>query len=404
VGDAADEATIKRMEALLRASLEAGAIGFSSSWGLTHIDGEGQPVPSRHADRAELMALCRAVRDYEGTSLEFIPTNGPFPAWVAELTADMSVEAQRPLNWNILHVYADSLQDGLAKLAGGDVARAKGGKVIGLTMPISTSPRFSLLTGAVLESLPGWGELFALPLNPRIEVFRDRDARRRLNERAQDSGTFININWSDHVIWDTYAPENEQYRGRTLGEIAQNSGGDAWSTLCEIAARDDLRTSFGPKPRVTTKEDWAARVSVWRDARAVIGASDAGAHLDMVAGFSFCTGMLAAVRDQQLMSIEEAVHLLTDVQAQLYGIRERGQLQEGWHADLVVFDPVTVGSDEAAMRFDLPGGGGRLYAASRGIDHVIVNGSCLVRDGALTSSRSGTVLRSGRDTSTPSMS
>jgi N-acyl-D-aspartate/D-glutamate deacylase len=124
----------------------------------------------------------------------------------------------------------------------------------------------------------------------------------------------------------------------------------------------------------------------------------------MIATFNYSTVMLDnAVRRHQLLPLEEAVHLLTDVQAQLYGLRERGRVAEGWFADLVVLDPATVGSQEVAMRFDLPQGAGRLYAGANGIDHVIVNGAPVVSDGELTGSRRGKLLRSGRDTVTPSL-
>jgi N-acyl-D-aspartate/D-glutamate deacylase len=136
----------------------------------------------------------------------------------------------------------------------------------------------------------------------------------------------------------------------------------------------------------------------------VIGASDAGAHLDLLASFNYATVLLGtAVRERQLLPLEEAIHMITDVPAQLYGLVERGRLEEGWHADVVVFDPARVRSDEVAMRFDLPGGAGRLYAGAQGIDHVLVNGSPIVSDGALTAERNGTVLRSGTDTRNPSM-
>jgi N-acyl-D-aspartate/D-glutamate deacylase len=102
-------------------------------------------------------------------------------------------------------------------------------------------------------------------------------------------------------------------------------------------------------------------------------------------------------------TFEEAIHLMTQVQAELYGLRERGVLREGWHADVIVIDPETVGTDDIAMRFDLPGGQGRLYAESTGIDHVFVNGTPIVTDGALTTNRRGTLLRAGRDTETPAL-
>jgi N-acyl-D-aspartate/D-glutamate deacylase len=143
---------------------------------------------------------------------------------------------------------------------------------------------------------------------------------------------------------------------------------------------------------------------VWRDRRALIGASDAGAHLDLLASFNYATVVLGkVVRERQLLPLEEAINLLTDTPAQLYGLRERGRVQEGWKADLVVLDPATVGSHDVRMRMDLPGGAGRLYAEADGIEQVLVNGTPIVRDGALTDGRSGALLRSGRDTATPSM-
>jgi N-acyl-D-aspartate/D-glutamate deacylase len=210
--------------------------------------------------------------------------------------------------------------------------------------------------------------------------------------------------WSTKVIFDVVNPDNEQYRGRMIGDIAREEGREPWDVLCDIAVADELRTSFGTVPPTDSKEDWQARIDLARDRRTVIGASDAGAHLDMIATFNYSTVMLEnAVRRHQVLPLEEAVHLLTDVQAQLYGLRERGRVAEGWFADLVVLDPETIGSQEVAMRFDLPQGAGRLFAGANGIDHVIVNGAPVVSDGELTGSRRGKLLRSGRDTVTPSL-
>jgi N-acyl-D-aspartate/D-glutamate deacylase len=101
--------------------------------------------------------------------------------------------------------------------------------------------------------------------------------------------------------------------------------------------------------------------------------------------------------------VEEAVEMMTDRPARHYGLRQRGRIAEGWHADLVLFNPDTVATSATTLRHDLPGGGERLHAGSRGIDHVFVAGREVVTDGAATDERPGTVLRSGRHTDTVSL-
>jgi N-acyl-D-aspartate/D-glutamate deacylase len=254
--------------------------------------------------------------------------------------------------------------------------------------------------------MPHWEEVMLLPRAEKLEIFRDKAARDRLNELAQSESNPLRMlaNWSTKYIYDVVAEENAPYVGRTVGDIAKEQGRDSWDVLCDIALADELLTSFGTEPMQESDDDWKTRVEFLRDSRTVIGASDAGAHLDLLASFDYATALLGAtVRERQLWSIEEAVHRLTDVQAKLYGIVERGQLQTGWHADIVVLDPTTIANEPVSMRFDLPGGAGRLYAGAKGIEHVLVNGAAIVRDGELTAERKGTLLRSGRDTKTPSL-
>jgi N-acyl-D-aspartate/D-glutamate deacylase len=109
------------------------------------------------------------------------------------------------------------------------------------------------------------------------------------------------------------------------------------------------------------------------------------------------------VRQRELLTVEEAVEMMTDRPSRHYGLRERGRVAEGWHADLVVFDPAAVASDPAGLIDDLPGGGERLFATARGIAHVLVAGTEVVTDGVVTGHRPGRVLRSGADTETVSL-
>ena len=394
---------LRAMERLLHEGIEAGAIGFSSSWARTHNGDDGRMVPSRYASSDELIALCSAVGQHEGTSLEFIPMVGPFEPWAVDLMAAMSSAAQRPLNWNVLVVNTATLDASMERLEASSEARRQGGKVVGLTIPMGVATRLSFASGFVLDAIPGWEEVMLLPRAEKLAVLGDPEGRRRLDEATRrPSNTLPAVtDWSTKVVYDVVAAENEQYRGRSVGDIAADEGRDPFDVLCGIAVADDLLTSFGTPPAVDTKEDWEARLTVWRDRRAVIGGSDAGAHLDLLATFNYTTVMLEeAVRRFAILSLEEAVHLLTDVPARLYGVRQRGRVTPGWYADLVVLDPLTVGSGPVATRFDLPGGAGRLYAEATGVDHVVVNGRRAVADGVLTGSRHGRLLRSGRDTAT----
>jgi len=196
--------------------------------------------------------------------------------------------------------------------------------------------------------------------------------------------------------------------GRSLGDIARARGTDVIDVLIDVVLPDDL-TLCVVLPSLTpslgrTDEGWAARVAVWKDPRVVLGGSDAGAHLDLMCHANYPTRVLGeVVRERGLLTVEEAVEMMTDRPARLYGLAGRGRIEPGWHADLVVFDPATVASGPAELVADLPGGGGRLVAGSTGVDHVIVAGVEVVVGGATTAARPGRVLRSGRDTETVSL-
>jgi N-acyl-D-aspartate/D-glutamate deacylase len=210
--------------------------------------------------------------------------------------------------------------------------------------------------------------------------------------------------WANKTIVETFTAETKRYEGRTVADIAAEEGKDPFDALLDIVCTDSLRTSFCNLAPADTDEDWAARATIWRDPRAVVGASDAGAHLDMLTTFSFATTLLQeGVREHGVLSLEEAVQLLTDVPARLYGVRDRGRLTEGAWADVVIFDEATVGRGPVYTRDDLPAGAARLYADALGVGHVLVNGQEIVSDGELTGAIPGTLLRSGRDTATPAL-
>jgi N-acyl-D-aspartate/D-glutamate deacylase len=147
---------VDRMVQLLREGLQAGGLGFSSTWSPSHNDHMGKPVPSRVGSREELLALCSEVRHHEGTTLEFIPAVGKFSEDVFELMGDMSAAANRPLNWNLLQVYEQNWDLVQHQLAGFDIAAQRGGHVLALTLPDTFRLRLNFKSGFILDILPGW--------------------------------------------------------------------------------------------------------------------------------------------------------------------------------------------------------------------------------------------------------
>lgn len=397
---------VDAMARLLGESLDAGGLGFSSSHAPTHHDGEGRPVPSRAAGREELLALCAEVGRHPGTTLEFIPTVGPFADEHVALMTDMSRTADRPLNWNVLVVNARRPALHEAQLAASDRAAERGGRLVALTPPLAMNVRLNFTSGMVLDALPGWAPLFGLPLAERAAALRSPEWRARLAEGAANAqaGPLKAIARFERMrVAETFRPENAPARGRTLGELAREQGTTPLEVMLDLAVSDELKTSFSPALPPEDRETWAARAAVWRDPRALPGASDAGAHLDMIATFAYTTVLLGhGVRENQALSWEEAVRLLTSAPADLYGLRERGRVAPGAWADLVLFDPDRIGPGPVHTRADLPAGASRLYAEAEGIERVLVAGEEVVAEGCFGEPRPGRVLRSGRDTVTVS--
>lgn len=412
VGEKATARDIEAMKGLLDRSLAEGALGLSTTLSPTHSDYEGQPVPSRWADHEEHIALAGVVARHEGTGLEMLPDLS-FPEGTPELMADFSIAGQRPVNWNVLVVTGKpgAAQAAERALAISDFARERGGEVIALTMPRTPGVYITLKSGMMFDSLPGlWSEIFRRPAEEREALFRDPAARRRLAEDAASMPDGVPLksfaNFAGYSITATVAPENARYERRTLGEIATEEGRDVIDVMFDIALADDLATIFAPEQGIQDRATWELRGKVWADDRTLVGASDAGAHLDLIDSFDYATTVLAqGVREQKVISLEAAIHQITERPAAYFGLIDRGAIREGFHADLVVFDTETVGGKPMGRRYDLPGDceAYRIYAEAEGIDHVLVNGVEIVRHGEHTGALPGTLLKSGRDTRTVAM-
>lgn len=399
---------MEQMLDLFHDAMNAGAWGLSTTQSSTHSDGSGAPVASRHARPDELLALSKAVAEHEGTQLEAIVAGclDQFSDDEIDLFVEMSAAAGRPLNWNVLTIDASVPERVPRQLIPSERARKAGGRIVALTMPILTPMNMSLGTFCALNLIPGWGEILGLPVPERIAKLRDADVRAEMLRRAdsKEAGVFRRLaHFGRYVIGDTYSEENEGLSGRVVNDIAAERGQDPFHCLVEICANDDLRTVLWPMPTDNDPASWALRAETWQHEDVMLGGSDAGAHLDRMCGAPYTTRFLGdCLRGRKLVPLEQAVQMLTDDPARLFGLRERGRLAEGFHADLVLFDPERIEAGPATLVHDLPGDSPRLDARAIGIVSVRVNGVETIRDDEVTGAVPGIVLRSGRDTRTVS--
>lgn len=394
---------VGKLVRLLEECLAAGGLGLSTTRSSTHNDGDNQPVPSRIASEDELLQLCDVVSHYPGTTLEAIVEGclKGFSDAEVELMAQMSARANRPLNWNVLGVAAGQEDRTAHQLRPSVRASEIGGRVVALTMPVFADNNMSLGTFCALWLIPGWHDILSLPREEKIAKLHDREVREQM--RAAARGTVFDrlADFSNYRIGDTIAPENKRFEGRLVTEIAAEAGVDPADKLVDITAADDFKTVLWPLPAGDGDEDWEARRRLWEADSVLLGGSDAGAHLDRMLGSPYPTRFLGdCLRGRKLVTVERAVQLMTDAPARLFGLNDRGRLETGAFADLVLFDPQTIDSGPARRVYDLPGDSLRLTAESFGVEKVFVNGRPVIESGQPVGEVPGRLLRSGRDTST----
>jgi N-acyl-D-aspartate/D-glutamate deacylase len=410
IGKEATPSQIEAMTLMLGESLASGGLGFSTSRAFTHSDGAGDPVASRWASEEEVLALSSEVAEHEGTTLEFIfdgCLNG-FKEAEIELAAAMSLAADRPANWNVLTVSASDEKNVRAQVAACEAAAAKGAKIVALTMPVIVDLCMSFKNHCALHKLPRWSEVLTGSVEEQIERLQDPAVREQMKSGAKspEAGVLRGVaQWGSYKIGNGPNPDLADLRDRSIADIAAERDQDEFDTLVEIVIADSLATILWPISRADDDASWDLRLEVWDSPHVMLGGSDAGAHLDRMCGAPYPTLFLADVlRGRKLVSLERAIAMMTSEPADLFGLKGRGRIREGAQADLVLFDPETIGATGARAVEDLPDGSLRLVSDPFGIRKVIVNGQVTVDEGKGTGACAGTLLRSGRDTDTVRLS
>jgi len=269
IGQAATAAELSQMQALLRTSLAAGGMGLSTTMSNSHLDGDGNPVPSRFATREEMIGLAGILAEFEGTTLEFEPTvASEFSEDLVKLMTDMSLAAGRLLNWNTL--LPDSRMPNLYRshLAASDYAAARGARIVPLVAAQQNTLTVNFISAFILASYPGWGETMRLPLDARKKALMDPAIRRKLDEGAHspESGHgALTSDWPKWVFAQIHHPDNKHWEGKKVGEVAESLGKAPFDVLLDVVVADDLKTLLVMPQRGATEESWEMLGVGWKE-------------------------------------------------------------------------------------------------------------------------------------------
>jgi len=388
---AATDAEIATMAALLRESIAAGAVGLGSSTNEPHNGEGGVPMPSRLADPREFRALLAAMRD-AGRGV-FMLTKGstttvPFLEGLAADTGrSIIVAAMFHSNTAPTRVFEQVEQM--------KAAQARGRDIVPQVSCCALTMEFTLRSAYVFEDNATWKRAMRTPQAELPRLYADREFREGFKKDLVEGvgRRLFNSEWHRIFLREARAPQHRGLEGRSLADLAAAEGRHPVDWMLDFALGEDLETLFVAE-LLNSDPDSVARLI--NEESAHVSLSDAGAHLTFLCDADFGLNLLGHwSRDRGALTLEKAAWKLTGHPAALFGLRDRGTLREGAAADLLLFDPATVGRGQRRRAWDLPAGASRLVAEGKGVHGVWVNGERVVdRNGPIAAaSRAGKVLR-----------
>lgn len=375
---------------LVEESMAAGALGISSSY--VDMDEKGNPVPSQYADLEEKIALAKAMAKSGRGIWQIVPF---FPVLEKELDnirelGEISLAAGIPCSLQpvLSSPTSPNAEEIISAL---EEQQARGARVYGQVMPRCFDLNMRLSeTSMLLFALPSWKAIMDLPATERAARFGDPAAREGLvSEMSNAAGMSGAIPFL--TVGDTYSDENKQYEGRFLSQIAEEEGTEVGNVILDIALRDNLETEFQLKNVINFDKEAVA--GLINHPLCHFGASDAGAHITQFCGTGDTTHLLEHyVRETGKMTLERAVHRMTGEVAADWGLNDRGTLETGKAADIVLFDPAAVSVSAEEFVDDFPGEARRYVRRSSGYHSVYVNGELTYDQNGYTDNRAGLIV------------
>jgi N-acyl-D-amino-acid deacylase len=367
---AADAGEIARMQAIVRDAMQAGAVGFASSTSPSHNGEGGLPMPSRLADDHEMQALVTAMGEC-GHGVYMLTkgadTSMPF---LESLAADSG----RPVMVAaLLHnsTNPQAVFDDLDAIAG---ANTRGHRLIGQVSCCPLTMDFTMQSPYPAEGLASWRPALGLHGEALKAMLASREFRDgvRAELAAPSRVRLFNAEWDKVQVVETVTAAHAGYEQRSIADIARSEHRDPLDVMLDVALAEDLQTVFTAQ---LLNSDESAVGRMLNHPHSLVSLSDAGAHLTFFNDAGFGLHLLGHwSRERGAMSMEEAVRRLTGQAAEVFGMQRRGMIREGYAADLLLFDPRTVGRGPKRRVHDLPGGAARLTTDAVGVHGVWVNG------------------------------
>ena len=418
MGEAASERAeataeeLAAMQRLISDAMYAGALGFSTS-------PLGRGDPAGVGTDAERLALADVLGEL-GTGVMQVSGGAPGGTKATrQMARDLAARTGRPTIYNLVTQPIERPEEWQEHLRWLEDAFHSGARCYGSCVSVVAGPIFDLRLGldvpqdedltnpnSLFAGMPTWDKVMALPYQERMRAFRDPDIRKSLSAEAVEGtvaqerpGTdrrgrargFFNRRWDLVQVFMTQHERNRGLEGKSVAQIAQEQGKSVMDAFLDLSLDEDLQTFFIGVDRNT---DPAAQKQILGSPYTVIGTSDGGARPHSADRHEYSTNLLGHwVREQQIMSLEEAVHRLTGRTALMHDMDDRGFVAAGKVADLVIFDPDTIAPKPRVPVNDMPAGGARVKRDAVGIDYVIVNGTVLLDKGELTDALPGQIVR-----------
>ena len=389
---AATQDEIKSMKKLMREAMDAGAIGFGTSVSVSHNGYAGKPVPSRQATVDEMDQLVSVMGELKRGLMQITIGREFSTRHMAEVSRKYGV----PVTWTALLSYLYGPGGHRKQLDLAAEQRKSGAMVIPQVSCRPLNFEFTFAEPFIFDVMKFMNELAvadAKAPGTRRRAYADPAWREKLRSEV----TPLFQRWWDRVVI-AWAPSHKELEEMPLAAAAAKLGKDPVDLALDIALANDLQARFRMAVMNFDEKEVAELIT---DPNTIIALSDAGAHASQLCDACYSTYLLGHwVRDRKVFTLEEAVHNLTQRPAEMFGITDRGVLAEGRPADVVVFDPKTVGPGPLKRVYDMPAGADRLVSQASGIDAVIVNGELIRRDNkdvfAANDKLPGRLLRSGR--------